>query len=426
MEIQVDINLTKCQKAAYEALHDDNITYLVLRYSRQIGKTIFAEISILEYMLKPKQFIIYISPTYAQGTKLYNDLYNLFEQTGLIKKSNSQTLRIELVNKSILQCYSMQSPTSIRGQTVKGLLVLDELAFFPDQTPDGQDPWMNIIFPTIKARIKTNKVLAISTPRGKRGIFWNFHKNCEAGKKHWKELVFTIYDDDLVDEDLINEIKDNVNERAFNEEFLVQFLDSSLSFFTGFEKCFKDFDFDDNVKKWMGIDLSANGKDRTIVTEINELNQVRQHVIEGTLDMKYLAICQLIDNSNNLQCVFIESNGVGAPMINQIKKLSKKKNLIKEFITTNKSKTEMLGELALLISQVLIMFNNLDFELYKEFGQFICNYSKTGNLILQAMGSKHDDRIISLGIAVACKKAGTKCGNYNISWLKNVKTNIKH
>ena len=39
MEIQVDINLTKCQKAAYEALHDDNITYLVLRYSRQIGKT---------------------------------------------------------------------------------------------------------------------------------------------------------------------------------------------------------------------------------------------------------------------------------------------------------------------------------------------------------------------------------------------------
>ena len=74
MIIDTDFDLTKKQQEAYDLIHKPDCRFLVARWSRQCGKTIFAEIMMIEYLCKPNTFNAYISPTYAQGKKMQQTL----------------------------------------------------------------------------------------------------------------------------------------------------------------------------------------------------------------------------------------------------------------------------------------------------------------------------------------------------------------
>lgn len=365
------------------------------------GKTVLAEILLIEYLCKQNTFNAYISPTYSQGRKVYKELVDLLEPTGIIKKANATTLTIETIYKSTFQAFSMDSPNSIRGYTVSGILVMDECSFFPDKLTDGSDPWSSVIMPITKAR--KPKVLAISTPKGKRGFWYNMHLKAVAGESGYKEIEATIFDDSLVSNEEIEEIKKSVSPIAFDEEFLVKFLDSSLTFFIGYEHCFTNYTFNDKERVWCGVDLSANGEDATVVTLINESMQVKQHIVEGNLDIKYKKIANIIDSIPNLVSCYLENNGVGAPMIGEIRKLSRNKNKLYEWTTTNSSKEEIVSDLAVKISNKEIYFNNEDGGLFAELGAFIVKYTKTGRMQFEAMSGKHDDRCLSLCMALRCK-----------------------
>lgn len=418
MNIKFDIKLTSSQKKAYDLIHQSDTRYLVARWSRQQGKTIFSEIMLIEYLFKKNTFNGYISPTFAQGQKVYREIIQLLDHTGIIKTANASTLTITTIFGSTLQFFSVQSYTAIRGNTIRGLLVMDELGFFPDQLPDGSDIWGNVIYAIVKANIKRNKIVCISTPNGRRGCFYKFYNNCLNKVPGWKELACTIYDDDLVTKEQIEEIKQNVSELAFRQEFLVEWLDNGLTFFQGFENCFTKFTYDDSVQQFIGIDLSGTGSDETVLTKINQKNQVKQYVIKGSLDSKYKQIADIINSTKNLKNAYIENNGLGVPMINEIRKLVNNKNLIQEFTTTNESKNEVLGALAIDIARKEIYFDETDTQLYSQFSTFTAKYSKTGRVQLIAMDGFRDDRVLSLGFAHYAKSVGLVLGNYNFSFSK--------
>lgn len=402
MQLNFDINLTKKQQEAYDLIHKPDCQFLIARWSRQCGKTIFAEIMLIEYLCKPNLFSAYISPTFQLGRKVYNELSKVLENTGIIKKANASTLTIESIYGSTLQFFSIEAYVSIRGNTVSGILVLDEMGYYPDLLPNGEEPWGNVIFPIIKAR--KPKVLAISTPRGKRGDFYKLYLKALSDGKKYRELTATIYDDDLISPDEIEEVKKSVSEIAFKQEFMVEWLDSALTFFTGFEDCFMDFKYNDNERQWIGVDLSAQGKDLTIVTKINESMQVDSIAVDGTLDQKYARIASIINSTPNLQGAYLENNGVGSPMINEIKKLVQHKSKLREWTTTNNSKEEIVSSLAVKIAAGEIFFNNEDKELWAELGSFIVKYTKTGKMQFEAMSGKKDDKCLSLAIALRCKE----------------------
>ena len=401
MNLHFDINLTKKQKEAYNLLHDEDTKVLVARWSRQSGKSVFAEIALIESMCKPLTFNAYISPTYSQGRKVYKEITQLLENTGIIKKANASTLTIQTIFNSYLQFFTMESPTAIRGYTISGLLVLDEASFFPDTLTDGSEPWSSVIMPITKARHP--KILIISTPKGKRGLFYDMYMKAVSKEKGYKEISATIYDDDLVSEEEIEEIKKSVSPIGFSEEFMVEFLDSSLTFFKGFEQVFEPYEYNINEKQWLGIDLSANGEDATIVTKINESMQVKQYKVEGTLDSKYQQIANIINTTNNLQMCYCEINGIGSVMLNEIEKLVSNKSKLREWSTTNQSKEKAVSELAMAIANKKIHFNTNDNELYSELGTFIVKYTKTGKMQFEAQSGKHDDRCMSLAIALQAK-----------------------
>lgn len=397
--INFDIKLTKKQKEAYDIMHDKECKFLIARWSRQCGKTIFAEIMLIEYLCKKNTFNAYISPTFSQGKKVYAELNQLLEGSGIIKKSNAADLRIDTIYGSSLKFFSMESPTAIRGNTISGILVLDEAAFFPTQLPSGEDPYYNVIFPTIKAR--KPKVLVISTPCGRQGMYYDLYLKAFNKEKGYRELTATIYDDELISKEEIEDIKKGYPPLAFKQEFEVEFLDNALTVFPNFENCF-DGHFE-RGKCWIGIDPSSVGEDNTIVSIINRDNQVRQIKVDGTLDVKYAKIAQILNKFSPV-ATYIENNSIGEVMANEIRKKLYRKSNFYTFTTTNESKKQYISLLSVAIANGEIHFESDNKLLYSELSTFTFKLTKGGNITYAARDGYHDDTVTSLGIALQCKE----------------------
>lgn len=418
MRVNFNIKLTEGQQAAYNLCHDKNNKRVILCYSRQSGKSVLAEILLIEYLFKKNTFNAYISPTFQLGRKVYKEITQLLENSGVIKKANSTTLTIETIYGSTLQFFSSEAYTAIRGTTVSGVLIIDEAAYIQDVLPNGENFWGNVVMPLTKAR-KPLTVM-ISTPCGKTGFFYDFYLRALNKEEGTAFLVRTIYDDGLVTKEEIEEIKKSIPAKAFEQEFECKFLDSSLTFFEGFENCFGKYPYH-HGKEWIGVDLAGSGEDETILTKINEANEVFQYKITGTLDMKYRKIADIINDSNPV-AAYLENNGLGAPMINEIKKLVRHKSKLYEWSTTNSSKEEIISNLAVKIANKEIYFNEEDTELFGQFGTFVSKITKSKKLTFGAQEGKHDDRIMSLAIASKCRE------DFRYNSVKNmnfVKSNIK-
>lgn len=399
MRINFDIDLTRKQKEAYDIIHKKDCRFLVARWSRQCGKTIFAEIMLIEYLCKPYTFNAYISPSFSQGKKVFAELSQLLENTGIIKKANAADLKIESVYGSTLKFFSMESPTSIRGNTISGILVMDEAAFFPTQLSDGSDPYYNVIFPTIKAR--KPKVLVISTPNGRQGCYYDLYLKAYNGEAGYYQLTATIYDDDLISSEEIEELKKGYPPLAFRQEFEVEFLDNALTVFPNFESCF-DGKYDGG-KCWIGIDPSSVGEDNTIVSIINVNNQVRQYKVDGSLDQKYDKIAKII-NEYNPVATYIENNSIGEVMANEIRKKLHRKANFYTFATTNESKKQYISLLAVDIANNNIHFEEDNKLLYSELSTFTFKLTKGGNITYAARDGYHDDTVTSLGICLQARE----------------------
>lgn len=422
MLVNVDLKPTEGQKLAWDLCHDGKNKIVVLCYSRQCGKSVLAQCLMMEYLFKKNTYNVYISPTFQLGRKVYAEIVKMIEPTGIIKKANSSTLTIETIYGSILQFHSAEAYTAIRGTTVSGVLIIDEAAYIADVLPNGENFWGNVVMPITKARRPL--VVMISTPCSKSGFFYDFYLRALNNEDGIVQLTRTIFEDSLVTPEQIEEIKRSIPPKAFEREFECKFLDSSLTFFQGFEDCFEDFHYAAG-KEWCGIDLSStqNGDD-TVVTFVNDRNEFDVIKISGTLEQKYIKIANLI-NQRNPAAIYMENNGVGKPMIEQVKKLVKNSNRIHEWVTSNSSKEEIISQLAVEIANKNVFFQKKDTELYSQFGTFICKVSKTKKLTFAAQDGKKDDMIMATAIALRCKNDFKYTGNNNIEfghagnyWLK--------
>ena len=150
--------------------------------------------------------------------------------------------------------------------------------------------------------------------------------------------------------------------------------------------------------------------------------QVKQYVIEGTLDVKYNRIANIINSIPTLVAALLENNGVGAPMIAEIKKLVRHKSKIHEWNTSNSSKEDIVSNMAVKIANKEIIFDKNDNGLFAELGSFIVKYTKSGRMQFEAQSGKHDDRILSACIALQCKEQYKHQGENNLSFV-NINNN---
>ena len=401
MNINFNIKLSKAQQEVYDLAHDDSVRYLTVCFSRQSGKTTLMKVLCTEWLMQKNRKIGYVCRNYILAKTIYRSMLKIIPRS-VIVTANAADLIISTKFGSTLQLFSAESGASLRGQTFH-FLINDEFAFFNFLQTDGTNLWNDILSPTIK--VHGIKCIFVSTPLGKENLFFDMYmRGLDDDYPQYKSICKTIYDDGFVTPEQIEEIRRNIPEMSFRTEYLCEFLASAQSFFQDYDKCFGTFDWRAE-KTWIGVDLSGGGRDATVLTKINQYNQVKQYVIRGNLDVKYAEIAKLIEESDGLQMCYLENNGIGAPMINEIKKLLKPstRDKCREWTTTNATKTEIITSLAVRIAKDECSFNEADKKLYSEFGTFIVKHSKTGLLQFEGRDGRHDDHILSLAIAFRCK-----------------------
>ena len=399
MKVNFNIKLSKSQKEVYNLAHDDSVKYLTVVFSRQSGKSTLMKVLAVEWLLESNRNIAYICRNYILAKTIYRSLVKIVPKQ-LINSANGSDLIITTKMGSTLTLFSAESGASLRGQTFH-YMICDEFAFFNFEQTDGTNLWSDILSPTLK--VKGRKCIFVSTPLGKNNPLYEMYmRGFDDEYPQYKSILKTIYDDGFVTQDQIEDIRKSIPKLSFEQEYLCKFLSSSQSFFEDFDKNFKKINWIEE-KVWIGIDLSGDGKDATILTKINQDSEVRQYKINGTLDMKYQKISDIINDTQGLQMAYIENNGLGAPMFNEIYKLVNEKDKLREWTTTNATKKEIISWLAVKMSKNEIWFNEEDIDLKNEFGTFICRINKNGTMQFEAMSGKKDDRIISLAIANKCK-----------------------
>ena len=398
MQLKFNIKLTSAQQDAYDLIHKDGVKFVTLCYSRQAGKSTLMEICCLEWLLtQPRVRIGYVCRSYLLGRKMYKEIISLLPSSAY-KSANGSELTITGNNGSTLQFFSAESGNALRGWTFD-YLVADEFAFMPMELTDGTNLYNDVLYATVKVRAK--KVVFVSTPCGKNNLFYEmYQRGLDDDFPEYASLRKTIYDDDLSTPEQIEDIKRSIPTLSFRQEYMVEFLENAVTFFGGFEACYvANLSYADKGKVYIGIDFSANGEDRTVLTKVNGDGEVWQSVVTGSLDMRYQRIAQLIGKTKNLQSCFYEDNSIGAPMANEISKLldPQIRRRFVAFTTSNASKDKIVSKLAVDIANEDLIYG--DPELYNELANFQCHYSKSGKPTYGGANGVHDDRVMSLAIA---------------------------
>ena len=420
---KLNLKFTKTQEKAWRILNMANCKELVLAWSRQSGKSVFLEFCCIYFLLKKWANIGYITPQFAHSRKVYSDIIKILEPTGLIKTANASTLQIELINGNRLSFFSAESPTAIRGNSFRGLVVVDEAAFINDTTSDGQDFFNSILMPTCKSY--KPKLIYASTPLAKSGTFYTKFMRGQEGHPHTEtpnkvySIKATIYDDSLITAEEIEEIKNSIPEASFQREFMVEFMDNAMSAFTDYTDKFtlkKQIDF--NQPLWIGVDFHSVGSDSTIVSLINSDNDVWQIEIKGGLDAQYRQIANILDKCKKLITAYLESNSIGQVMLNEVKKLTKQKSKIIEWCTTNESKEIQVGLVQTHLTKDMMHFEESNKQLKNQFDTFGYSISKTRKITYAALSGHHDDKVLSLMIAMQAKEDYAYSGGSNIVFIK--------
>ena len=411
MKINVKgIKLTESQKIIYKHANDKEHKYVMANLSRQQGKTTVVVLLCMQWLSRPREEIIYFTPTFTLAKRIYASIIKMLPNT-FVSKSNSSDLIIESITGSKLRFFSGEAAQSARGSNCTKLII-DEAAYIKEEI-DGQNFYYNIVLPLTK--VHCNKIIMISTPKSTFGFFYNLCMQAMSGERD--DMVYikrTIYEDALIKPEEIEELKKGYPPLAWKAEFECMFLTDALSVFPDFERCF-DIETYTGGKCWIGIDPSSVGDDNTILTVVNDRNEVKQYKIDGSLDSKYSQIASLI-NQYNPVAAYIESNSIGEVMGNEIKKQLKRKSNFHTFATTNESKKDYISLISVSIANHDIHFEKDNKLLYSELSTFTYKLTKTGNITYAAQEPFHDDTVTSLGIALQCKE------DYKYMTLNNLAT----
>ena len=420
MSINFDIQLSKSQQEVMDLVNDKRYKFITVAFSRQSGKSVLMLVLSIIWLFQKNVSIAYVCRNFILAKKLYRELLKIFP-SDYIKSSNGSDFFIESVYDSTLNFYSSEQGPSLRGQTFD-YMICDEFSFFKQEQTDGTHLWNDILSPTLKAKGK--KCIFVSTPLGKNNEFYEmYQRGLSDDFPNYASILKTIYDDGFVTPEQIQEIKRSIPELSFRQEYMCEWLEDGLSFFQGYSNCFDIDTVRQNEKCWAAIDFSANGQDATIVARINESSEVELFEANGSLEMKYRQIAEYINKYSPI-AVYAENNGVGAPMIEEVKKLLRNKHKLYDWVTTNSSKEEIVSDLAVTIANGEIHFLKEDTKLYDELGNFVVTVSKSRKLTFAGRGSTHDDRVLATAIALKCKNDFKYTGNNNNIFIRTKDTFI--
>lgn len=391
----------KNQLLIHNSIKNEPYKYYCLAIGRQFGKSLLGENQALYWFFNvPGCKIGWVSPIYKQCKKVFDEIDNAFAANQFVFKNKNKTdLTFTSHNNSTINFYSSERYDNIRGETFD-YLIMDEFAF------QDAEAWTEVLRATVLVRGK--KVLFLSTPKGKN----HFHRIHSLGGSNpqYKSFSMTSYDNPIINPTEIDDARATLPDHVFRQEYLAEFVDGGSGLFidpitiTTAEK---------TNRMYAGLDI-GRADDYTVLSVFNERGEM-YYIERLNHDTWANIVNKVTQRINEFNCyTLLEVNGVGDPIFEQVKGKVTNPNLVHPFVTTSKSKQDIIEQLVVANQNKEVKFIDKDW-LLKELDLFTYEYNpKTKSVRYSAPNGFHDDGVMASAIGYHALKSLKSSGQYSI------------
>ena len=384
----------------------------IAKSKRQTGKSITIETVLMFFAInKTNSCNIAISPTLNQGRKMFKEIKKAVSVLPVYESSNASTLEINFTNGSSILFKSAEQDDALRGNTVSGILCIDECAFIKD----------DIVYQVLPF-VDANKapILITSTPLFKSGVYYDFYMNGVNGVEGFHSIDICDYDTSaLLSPEKLEMYRQSVAPQIFRSDYLGQFIEESSEIFGDLKKLCKGV-IHQSKTKVMGVDWSTGGLDSggnpdetalAIMNEFRELEYIEGFSDKDTNQTIDYIISKIVEYG--VSKVVVETNSMGRIYIDLLKRKIVQRGIrcqVVEFTTTNDSKREIIEDLAVHCNNSTISLID-DKKLFLQMMGFIVKKTPSGKITYESGSSNiHDDLVLALAFSLYALKQG----NYRI------------
>lgn len=409
------IQLFEHQLFVFNGLLSNNVdTIHTVVSPRQIGKSLLIQQILLYYTLnKSNTTSILISPTNLQNKKIFIEMKNMIEGNApqILKSYNSTNYDLVFINGSSILFRSAMQRDNLRGYTVNGILCYDEATYIPDDIFYITMPFVNVHHAPI---------LLCSTPKFKRGLFYQFYENGIKKEKGFYSYNLSQFDTSfLLSPEKKEMYKKQLPYNQYKSEYLGEFIDDDSVVFHNFSNCEID-DIQDYNILYCGIDWAlgnnrTGNSDDTCVTFISDKNEL--------ISINYINNCSPIEQINKIKelinkynpiKITVEENSIGGVYYDMLTSALPSHKIVK-FLTTHKSKNNIIENLQIAFERKKLNIIK-DEKLINELSFYESTYnSRTNSITYNSKINEHDDAVMSL--AICWNSINGNIGHYNIKVL---------
>lgn len=404
MTINLEIQWRQYQSEFIKWVTSSNAkgTTTAVKAPRQVGKTTVLTAVLLYYACSYKNgFSILMEPTNKQCSRVFAEMKNILDNTGILKSANQSSLLLEFITGSKIQFLSGEADVaSFQGYVVKnGVLCIDEAAFITDD-----------VFYALTPTTDVHKcpIILTSTPRFRQGFFYDYFiegVNSQSNTVKSRDWAgFSILTPEKLDF-----YKRTLPERLFRNYYLGEFSDAVGSVFGSFshvlsndfeEPTYYEMRWQENVDCYMGVDWgTGQGQDYTAIAIFNSNNQ--QIYIEHFNDLdETQTIRRVVEIIKQYRPKILqyETNGIGAIFGGLLKKAVYADETIqtslRQFSTSNNSKNKLVNKMLVAIQNNEVQLLN-DERLINEMTTYQLETTQTGKVTYNAAKGCHDDLVIA-------------------------------
>ncbi len=364
------------------------VRFRVAACGRRFGKTTVGKIILIDHAVNGKR-CWWLSPTYLMASQVWRDVKALVvSESGVT--INETEHRIDLPGGGMIAIRSTHLPDNLRGEGLD-FAVLDEAAFMEPRV------WPEIVRPMLLER--RGGAIFLSTPYG-RNWFWELFKlGLDREEPDWAAFHFASAANPYIAPEELAAIRRNTPERIFREEYLAEFHGDAGQVFRGIKEAATaplNTQPEAGRRYVGGIDwgreydytviVIIDAQENRIVA-IDRFNQVGWALQRGRLKR----LCEIWQPV----AVWAESNSIGSV---NIEALQSEGLPVRPFITTAKSKKEIIESLGLAIErQELALLP--DEVLLGELASYKLERLPEGGYRYNAPPGAHDDCVIATAIA---------------------------
>ena len=369
---------------------------------RRVGKSRTASwLALWKAITYPNAEILVTAKAQRQSMELFNQIQSEMRNAPLSESEwgvvRSTRTEINFDNGSrIIALPVGRDGSNIRGYgSQENMIIVDEAAFINDSI------FQEVLSPMMA--VGGGTFILLSTPFGKKGFLYEQFNNPK-----WYTMQVPSSANPLVDDEFIEEQRENLTNTQFKQEILGQFVESADSFFTREElmACTAESVDRKGDIAFLGVDLASTGGDESVYVCIDDTGNVFH--IEHTTDKPMtdaMGRIRELDSYYDFNKIIVDSTSLGQGTVDQVRESLGRK--VEGFKFTNDKKQSLYNTLKNELQNENITYPYIPGKNEQDGNKMVAqcldleySYTSSGKMRIEHPPGGHDDFSDALALAV--------------------------